>query len=131
MALVVEYHEELEIDLLGQGVDLLDFWRGTLTPRRLDLLVKHLPPGSATLQAMDPDIARVAAWGPTNEQLADLYDVTVVAGRLTAKGGGALPPYPRPADALHAKRMEQARYAALEAQRERARARLAADMDLR
>ena len=29
------------------GVDLLDLWRGTLSPRRVCVLINGLPPGSA------------------------------------------------------------------------------------
>ena len=52
------------------GVDLLDLWRGRLTPRRLLVLIRGLPPGSALGRAMGGDVAlsdevtatRMAAW---------------------------------------------------------------------
>ena len=51
-------------------MDLLDLWRGTLTPRRLLVLIRGLPPGSALGRAMGGDAAlsdevtatRMAAW---------------------------------------------------------------------
>lgn len=61
MALVVEYHEELEQDLLP-GIDLLDLWRGRLSFRRVELLIRHLPGDSKTFRAMNPDAAEIATW---------------------------------------------------------------------
>jgi len=51
-------------------VDLLDLYRGRLTPRRLLVLLRGLPPGSALGRAMGGDVAlsdevtatRMAAW---------------------------------------------------------------------
>jgi hypothetical protein len=45
------YGEELEADLAFRGHDLLDFYRGKMSARRLVTLVKGLPPDSATAQA--------------------------------------------------------------------------------
>lgn len=71
--LLREYHEEIEASLLmlPTPVDLLDFWRGKITPRRLLLLIKHLPRESPFVQAVAP----AAKWGPTEHLLADLYDL--------------------------------------------------------
>lgn len=78
--LLREYHEEIEASLLmlPTPVDLLDFWRGKITPRRLWLLIKHLPRESPFVQAIAPG----AAWGPTEHLIADLLDnyVAVHAG---------------------------------------------------
>lgn len=69
--LLREHGEEIEADLLRvYGVDLLDLYRGTLTPRRLLVLIRGLPPGSALGRAMGGDVAlsdevtaiRMAAW---------------------------------------------------------------------
>lgn len=50
--LLREYGEAIEADLLRHyGVNLLDLWRGRLTPRRLMVLIKGLPPGSALHRA--------------------------------------------------------------------------------
>ena len=51
-------------------MDLLDLYRGRLTPRRLLVLIRGLPPGSALGRAMGGDVAlsdevtatRMAAW---------------------------------------------------------------------
>lgn len=70
-ALLREHGEEIEADLLRvYGVDLLDLWRGRLTPRRLLVLIRGLPPGSALGRAMGGDVSlsdevtavRMAAW---------------------------------------------------------------------
>lgn len=45
------YGEEIEADLAFRNVDLLDFYRGRMTARRLYVLVQGLPPDSATVQA--------------------------------------------------------------------------------
>lgn len=37
--------------LATYGVDLLDYWRGRITPRRLAVLVAQLPPGSRLQRA--------------------------------------------------------------------------------
>lgn len=91
MALVVEYHEELELDLHDQRIDLLDLWRGTLTPRLLMLLIKDLPATSRTARAINPDGAAIAAWGVTDYLLADLFDITAKTHFKNPE------PYPRPA----------------------------------
>jgi hypothetical protein len=43
------YGEAIEADLAFRGVDLLDFYRGTMSARRLWALVSNLPPESATV----------------------------------------------------------------------------------
>lgn len=61
------------------GFDLLDFYRGTLSTRRLLLLINHLPRDSAFIRASRPE---VAAWGSAEHLIADLIDVTLgVHGR--------------------------------------------------
>jgi hypothetical protein len=126
VALVVEYHEELELDLHDQRVDLLDFWRGTLTARRLGLLVRNLPPTSRFVQAINPDVAEAAAWDVGNYQTAALYDLIAHAHFKDPK------PFPRPLDAIREREAAQSRHEALLAQRERQaeRARLRAAGEL-
>lgn len=46
--------DALEADLLGYGVDLLDLYRGTLTYRRVCVLVANLPDNAALWRVMDP-----------------------------------------------------------------------------
>lgn len=51
-------------------VDLLDFYRGTLSPRRLGVLVRQLPRESATVRAMgDVPLSR------SEHFLADLWSL--------------------------------------------------------
>lgn len=47
-------------------------WRGTLSPRRVDVLIRGLPPDSATRQAMNGE----PLWSRTDFILADLVDST-------------------------------------------------------
>ena len=52
------------------SIDLLDFYRGTLSARRLGVLVKQLPPESATVRAIwggNPPFGR------TDDLIADLW----------------------------------------------------------
>lgn len=121
MALVVEHHEEIEVDLLRQGIDLLDFWRGTLTARRLRLLISNLPRGSVTLAAVDPDGVALGAWSETDYLLADLFDITAKSHFQEPK------PYPRPADVIRRRQREAKTTAFLAAQAERNRLRDLAD----
>ncbi len=121
MTFVVEHHEALEIDLLGQGFDLLDFWRGTLTPRRLRILIASLPEKSRTVAELDPERALAAAWDTVDYLLAAQYNAF-----LQANFEGADPILPP----VEAYRQQQEKQAAeqrmvdmLAAQRERNRQR--------
>jgi hypothetical protein len=107
----------LEIDLLRQGVDLLDFYRGTLSARRLWLLIRHLPTDSALVRKAQPELAQYA-WTPDGYVMADLIDVTLAVA--TGKFGK---PYPRPAERIKNVRLQQDRFTALEEQAERNRLR--------
>lgn len=113
MALVIEYHEDLEYDLHVRcnGVDLLDFWRGTLSPRRLTLLLRRLPTDSMFFRKAYPDDARIAEWGPTEYLLADIFDLTYAG--LAAGSKQKPEPYPRPAAVIEKKRRDDARHKAL------------------
>lgn len=115
MALLVEYHEELEIDLHRQGVDLLDVWRGTLSLRRLELMVRHLPAKSLLVRELAPEVAAQADWSPEGYLIADLFDAFARANFKDPK------PYPRPAEQVRQRQRAEARRSALEAQRERAK----------
>lgn len=57
-----EYGEAIEADLAFRGIDLLDFYRGHISPRRLAVLIDNLPPESATVarsrQQMDTQQAQ-------------------------------------------------------------------------
>jgi hypothetical protein len=113
VALICEYHEELEIDLHCQNVDLLDLWRGKLSLRRLELMIRHLPLSSVLVRTVDPDLAATAEWTADTYMLADLFDLHARTSFKNPK------PYPRPADALRKKRQADARHAALERQARR------------
>lgn len=84
------WHSELEYDLAALGIDLLDFWRGTLSPRRLEVLIRHLPPTSATKRAM-------LKWHHSTEDiLADVFDVLAGANWQRAHSRERPVPYPKP-----------------------------------
>jgi hypothetical protein len=91
------YPDELEADFQRvYGIDLLDLYRGTLSPRKAMALAVNLPPGSAVWQADLHD----NAWTPDQYVLADIADLTAGANWQRAGGKGTQPkPYPRPADA--------------------------------
>lgn len=92
--LIREYGDEIEADLLERGFDLLDMWRGELSPRRVALLVRALPRDSATRQAMDADNP---PWGPTDYLLADIFDAIQYLTRAVQAGyARKLPPEPKP-----------------------------------
>jgi hypothetical protein len=92
----------IEADFLElYGVDLLDVWRGALTPRRALVLVEQLSnvPRSRYRAAVLDD----SAWhnyGPLEGHLADLIDHVAALTFVTVKAAGGKPkkptPYPRP-----------------------------------
>lgn len=116
MALVVEYHEELEADLLPD-YDLLDIWRGLLSFRRLWVLMRHLPATSMFKRAVNPDLVMPESWGQTDELIATLVD------RYTQVHFKNPKPYPRPAEQAKLREQGKQRAAALVAQAARIRAR--------
>jgi hypothetical protein len=104
--LIVEFHEELEHDLLPD-FDLLDLWRGKLSFRRLSLLIQRLPASSAFVSAFDPDAAHVASWGIAEYQRALLIDLFGKANFQNWQ------PLERPADAVRKQRATHERHRAL------------------
>lgn len=112
MAFVVEYHEELEADLLPEW-DLLDVWRGHLSWRRLALLIRILPASGAVVRAINPEAAAAAGMPPEGYVLMDIFDLFARAKFQNPQ------PYPRPAELLKEQRRREARHAALERQRDR------------
>lgn len=65
----------MEADLLRYyRLDLLDFYRGTLSTRRLRVLIRHLPPGSALVAALNEGRP---GWTLTDHLLADLWALLV------------------------------------------------------
>lgn len=112
MAFTVECHEELEADLLPEH-DLLDVWRGNLSWRRLELLIRHLPQGGATVRKIAPDVAAMADWTHEAEVAATHFDAYMQVHFKSPK------PYPRPATVAAERRRTEARHAALELQAQR------------
>ncbi|MBC2877439.1 MULTISPECIES: hypothetical protein [Streptomyces] len=84
-------------------MDLLDWHRGTLSSRRLAVLVAHLPRDSAVNRALHGE---AADWDASTHLLAAVVDHLAVANWLTATLAGdedadPLPypePVPRPGD---------------------------------
>lgn len=95
----------MELDLLDRGHDLLDFYRGEISMRRMVLLVVHdidrMPRTRAAVDGLDP----TRRWDETNTQLAlldtrlqSLLGVMWVGGRLKGKPP-PVKPYPIPSKA--------------------------------
>ncbi|GAA1521693.1 hypothetical protein GCM10009730_31820 [Streptomyces albidochromogenes] len=67
-----EHAEALEADLLRHyGLDLLDWYRGGLTSRRLSVLLKHLPRDSAVARELHGEAAE---WSVSDYLLATAVD---------------------------------------------------------
>lgn len=76
-------------------MDLLDLWRGTLTPRKAALLALHLPAGSQTWISCGYD----AAWTDEAHMAANLFDVLQLANWQRGGGKGDKPaPVRRPGE---------------------------------
>lgn len=75
------YHEQIEFDFDQRGWDLLDFWRGRITLRKLWVRITNLPSDSAFLRAVDPSLL----WGTTEHAIADMHDdlVRLLSGDQT------------------------------------------------
>ncbi|WGH21088.1 tail assembly chaperone [Arthrobacter phage Cassia] len=68
--LLRESPDVVEADLQRfYGVDLADYWRGELSPRRLSVLIQQLPPTSATAR----HFANADGWDLHAFLLADLF----------------------------------------------------------
>lgn len=74
--------EAVEADLVRYyGVDLLDYYRGRLSARRLRVLLQHLPRDSALVRALHGEAAE---WGLSEHLLAAAVDELAVANWLFA-----------------------------------------------
>lgn len=99
------YPDEVEADLARfYGLDIADYWRGTLSARRVWTLVTHLPEDAATAKAQ-----RGNHWSEQMYLLAHLVDVVAFHRAEWANSHGAkLQPTPvtRPGDieTAHAER---------------------------
>ncbi|MFK4070335.1 hypothetical protein [Streptomyces sp. NPDC029674] len=77
-----EHAEALEADLLRHyGVDLLGWYRGELSSRRLAVLVRHLPGDSAFRLAHEGEVAQ---WSLTDHLLAAVVDHLAIANWMFA-----------------------------------------------
>lgn len=76
---------QLEADLRRfYRVDLLDLWRGALSPRRLASYVAGLPDDSATRAALQGEYA---GWGIAELELAEVIDQLRAANWQRANAG--------------------------------------------
>lgn len=86
---------EADLDRFYQ-IDLLDFWRGRLTPRKLLNRIDHLPPGAALWIAAGDN----AAWTEEAHLIARVVDALHGANWQRAGSPGKAPsPITRPMDA--------------------------------
>lgn len=86
-------------------VDLADYWRGELSPRRLSVLVEQLPAESATARKL----SGADGWNRLEFLVSDLYQ---------AFTGEVHPARPKPSSGSSSSRYDRMR-AALEAQKAR------------
>jgi hypothetical protein len=102
--------------MLRHGLDVVDFWAGRITVRRMSVIVGQLlaDPGSALVRSIrDGEVP----WTSTDYLLADVFDLIAAANFKDPK------PYPRPGDEKRAQELEDNRRRAQEEQRERIRQR--------
>lgn len=88
----------MEADLLRYyQVDLLDYYRGRLSARRLRVLIRHLPREAALVRALHGD---AADWGLAEQLLAGAIDELAVGNWLFVAANSDeradLPDRPRP-----------------------------------
>lgn len=96
-------------------------WRGKLTPRKVSVLIRGLPPESATRVALNDG---KPLWSLTNYQLADQYDAQqtttwAVANKDVAPKNRTKAPEPYPRPGAGEKTTRKITAAALLAHRER------------
>jgi hypothetical protein len=73
LRLLDEHGDAIEADLLRfYRVDLLDLYRGTLSPRRLGVLISALPAKSALVRALN---GGEPPWSRLEHLIADLWSV--------------------------------------------------------
>jgi hypothetical protein len=95
---------------------LTDWFRGLITPRELLNLIRFLPIDSAFARGIAGG-SDMAAWTATDYLLAHMIDAYMAVNFKDVK------PYPRPMDVMKERQFNESRRVALEAQRERQRAR--------
>lgn len=105
--LLSDYGDEIEADLQRvYSLDLLDVYRGTLSPRKLMVYIEQLPPGSATWNATGGD----SAWNVQEHLTANLLDAQNIGNWIAAGGkpSDKPKPVPRPADLVKKRRANEA-----------------------
>ena len=104
--MLTNHGDALEADFQRvYGIDLVDLYRGNLTPRKAQVLAFNLPPGALTWQEMGSD----NAWTVTDHLLADAVDALNGANFQRGGGKGEKPkPVPRPAELRELKERRQA-----------------------
>ncbi|AON97309.1 tail assembly chaperone [Gordonia phage Hedwig] len=80
IALLEQHGGEIESDLQGKGIDLVDLYRGRLTLRKIAVLIKYLPATSALALATN---GGQAPWSLTEYLLSDIWALHArqIAGR--------------------------------------------------
>lgn len=94
----------MEVDLDDKGIDLLDYFRGTLSLRKLLTHVHLLGKDSLVCQEMRfRDHGEAALWDVNNYELADIKDLLSVTNywlavwvQMNSQNGKQVPP-PKPA----------------------------------
>jgi len=74
--------------LAFRGFDLLDLWRGKLSPRKVDVLIRGLPPDSATRIALNGGKPLPST---SDVMTADLIDAVNVNTAMTVAVGTGKP----------------------------------------
>lgn len=115
--LLTRHAEAVEADLLERGIDLVDFYRGKITLRRIVVAIRQLPAGARLWKALAPPQAGKsdatpgdAAWSGVEHKLAAVFDavqnVTHVLQVVNSEKGKAPPAparMPRPGDLQRAR----------------------------
>lgn len=93
--LLQEYHEEFERDLLDVGIDILDFWRGEVSLRRMGVVLRTFGPRTALHRVL------VDQWGYEAHLLATVADILQMGNWQRGGDAKARKPQPirRPGDA--------------------------------
>lgn len=81
-AVLEDYPDALEYDLQRLGIDLMDFWRGTLSVRKIIALAWYLPEDSAVVSELraeqtGADAALFRSWTTAVEMTANVVDAVV------------------------------------------------------
>lgn len=102
--LLREHGDALEADFQRfYGIDIVDLYRGTLSPRKAQALALYLPPGAAVWQEAGTD----TAWGTTEYLLAEAVDTLRMANWQRGGKGQKPEPLPRPSELREARKKRE------------------------